>query len=142
MTSEYWVIRRDDGVWYYFDCPHEDDGGQSPVFSLARQDAERFATLEDAKSAIRSVRSHGHRVRLVHVRIRPRAERLHLAARLAAWEPVVRAAVQWAVDYECNGTPPTIWRAVQQMPEEHRPEVQELADARIVVADGKVEVQA
>jgi hypothetical protein len=52
------------------------------------------------------------------VRIRPPSERLYLAARIAAWEPVVRAAVE----YESLGPfADPLSDAVRAMQKEHWP---------------------
>ena len=110
MTNEYWVIRRSDGTCWT---------GLLNLFSPNRLLAERFLSRPHPRLA-RACNG-----RIVHVRVRPRSERLYLAARLAAWEATVKAAQEWAASWQTTIAVHRARRlalaiAVRAIPEEHR----------------------
>lgn len=95
-------------------------------WTRSRALATRYATREHAKRVAGFI----HGSRIVRLRTRPASERLYLAARLAAWEPVVRmVGVLAAADkrgdiHSDNGVWAALARLVRlhdALPEEHRP---------------------
>jgi hypothetical protein len=108
------MVRSEDGVYW-------DDGDR------CRIEGKRYTRRSEAVSMLRARRraSDNHTWRLIHVRIRPRSERLYLAARLAAWEPVVRAAIEFigvgAMLDNGWGYLHALGDAVRALPKEHRP---------------------
>jgi hypothetical protein len=116
MASEYWLIKRDDGAYW---------GHYGPT--MERLCGTRYLQLSTARSAIRERRRNSankdfgdrHAWHLIHVRIRPRSERLYLAARLAAWEPVIRAVIK---SHNFVGVSMGITTALLAVPPEHLPE--------------------
>jgi hypothetical protein len=91
MMNEYWMLRRDDGVyWGHYGATWE------------RLLASRYLSRS---LAVLHARDRGGRWHLVHVRIRPRGERLYLAKQLAAWGPVVRAAEELRKRWDERASP-------------------------------------
>lgn len=77
--------------------------------------ATRYLTREHASRVCEAI----HGARVIRLRTRPASERLYLAARIAAWEPVVRAAVDFMQQHpEAKGP---VADQIRALPEEHRP---------------------
>ena len=112
MASEYWILKRGDEY-------EQMDGRLGP-----RLNAFRY-TLRHA--ALSRSDCYTPPLRLVHVRIRPRSERLYLAERLAAWEPVVAAAEEMRKRWDERASPAkqqdaqvAVVIACRGVPKEHR----------------------
>ena len=87
--SEHWCVRigKDSYIQWL--------GGALTITSC-REQRYAYVDRKNACKGLRWAKRGGYDTpKLIHVRIRPRSERLYLAARLAAWEPVVRAAMAW-----------------------------------------------
>ncbi len=102
----YWVVRRNNMYW---------GGHRREEWWYDRLNAWRYRLREDAVYVARQLDG----ARIVRVVTRPRSERLYLCERLAAWEPVVRAACEWAGDD--GASEEGIYHAVRAMPKEHMP---------------------
>lgn len=110
MASEYWIVKH--GNEYLGEI------GYTKERLLARRHLRRV----DAEMA----RLPG--CRIVHVRIRPRSERLYLAHRLANWQPIVIAALQLAKahdEHPCGAEEQDIMVEIvslaKRLPKEDRP---------------------
>jgi len=106
MASEYWLIRNGD-----------DYLTTSRLWSKERLCAQRYLrrvdALYDRTSAADSI---------VHVRIRPRSERLYLCERLKAWEPIVRATIAFDNVMALNSREgKELHRTVEALPSHHNP---------------------
>ena len=113
MTYEYWMIKC--GEEYYA-------GSAFGTWTSERLNAARYLKLKPARDRARMLRRIGDDVRVVHVRIRPRSERLYLTDRLKAWEPVVKAAVGYmSTAGIVNGKLAEVAKACAALPPEHRP---------------------
>jgi hypothetical protein len=118
MATEYWMVERDDGVYWGFYGPTPE-----------RLHGTRWTKLKLAKECLRNrSRYSGHTWHLVHVRIRPPSERLYLAEKLAAWQPVVRAAEEMRKRWDEKASPAkqqdaqvAVVVACRKVAKEHRP---------------------
>ena len=119
MATEYWMVERDDGVYW---------GHYGLVQN--RLYATRWTELGLARQCLRGRRryDHSHTWHIVHVRIRPPSERLYLAEKLAAWKPVVRAAEEMRKRWDEKASPAkqqdaqvAVVVACRKLPKEHMP---------------------
>lgn len=96
----YWVIKRGDEYLQ----------ANSGLFRPNRESAVRFFEMPTHLAEDE---------RRVYVRTRPPSERLYLAARLAAWEPTIRAVVRCVRNWT-SANAEAVWREGDAIPEEHR----------------------
>ena len=122
VVTEYWMVERDDGMYW---------DGEKPT--VERLFGERYTgrswAIESLRRRLRSSRAYadGHTWHLVHVRIRPPSERLYLAEKLAAWQPVVEAAEEMRARWDERASPAkqqdaqvAVVVACRNMPKKHK----------------------
>jgi len=109
-SSEYWMIKRGDEYLGVF--------GFAPEKLQACRYSRKAIAIHDMR------RAGG---RLVHVRIRPKSERLYLTDRLAHWQPIIFAAREMARAHDElrqadeQDISIELIHLAKRLPKEHRP---------------------
>jgi hypothetical protein len=127
MIGAYYAVKQTKPtVWWLTDYTDDYTAWSPDALSLFRA---RLRDRADAVRAVKEMRKRGYsNLRIVYVRVRPRSERLWMAERLAAWKPVVEAAMEWHTQEQSIGNPETVGNArralisaVRAIPKEHKP---------------------